>query len=285
MNRGIVITPNYSITPNNGLHIHGGIDPITLRQYMLFWDKIDYPTNNMIHIGGGNDIEFLKDVGIGQSTRILFKQLLPHENGLIMFNTQMAAYEINNKNEEEEWSIAQPTNTLFVPPKYSVNQGSLIFELYNAIQIPTEDVPLEDVYKFKKKRESELLELRDSMDTIVNSIIGAGNIPKQKTKAISKLHRDLNDFNRVMKESKFQRVKRSLQTVATDPLFGVASAAGVMQGLLPERFQPYFQTLNIAALGACAVKFAYKEMAVGRDVPERFRQFAYLNSINREFGV
>ena len=129
----------------------------------------------------------------------------------------MVAYDENNKNENEEWSIAQPTSSLIVPNQYAKKQGCLEFELYNAIQIPTEDVPLPEVIEFKKRRLSELLALRDSMDAIVDQVISSQYMPKRKTKAINKLHRDLNDFNRVMRETGFQRVKRSLTAIATDP--------------------------------------------------------------------
>ncbi|MCX4035476.1 DUF6236 family protein [Aeromonas caviae] len=283
MERGIVITPDYAILNNgHGLELKGPVEPINLRNYLLFWDKIDYPTNNMIHYGGGDDIDFLIQEGVAKSTSIRFRELRGDQNGFVFLATQMAAYEENNKNPEQEWSIAQPTQQLLIPQQYAKTQGCLEFELYNAIQIPTGDVPLPDVYEFKTRRKDELLALRDSMDTIVDSVLGSQDIPKRKNKALSKLHRDLNDFNRVMKETKFERVKRSLTAVATDPWFGVANALVLANDYLPKNYQPYVQTLNVAALGACAIKFAYKELSVGKAVPDNFSHFAYLSSIQRE---
>ncbi|SBO09475.1 hypothetical protein VME0621_01574 [Vibrio mediterranei] len=283
MERGIVVTPNYDIlNGGHGIQIHGPVEPINLRKYVLFWDKIDYPTNNMIHIGACNDIEFLIQEGVAKSSSVRFRELRGDQNGLIFLATQMSAYEDNNKNPEQEWSIAQPTQQLLIPQSYAKTQGCLEFELYNAIQIPTGDVPLAEVYEFKKRRNDELLALRDSMDAIVDSVLSSQDIPKRKSKAINKLHRDLNDYNRVLKETKFERVKRSLTAVATDPWFGVANAGVLVKDYLPENYQPYVQTLNVAALGGCAIKFAYKELNVGKSVPERFKHFAYLSSMNRE---
>lgn len=283
MDRGIIITPNYSIINNGqGININGGVDPTNLRNYLLFWDKIDYPVNNMIHVGGGNDIDFLIQEGVAKSTEIRFKELRGDQNGVIFLATQMAVYEENSKNINEEWSIAQPTSSLLIPQQYAKKQGCLEFELYNAIQVPTGDVPLSDVYEFKKRRNDELLALRDSMDSIVDSIINAQDIPKRKNKELTKLHRNLNDYNRVMKETKFQRVKRSLSVVATDPTFAVANVAALAAGYLPENLKSYIQPLNVAALGFCAAKFAYKEIIVGRSVPDEFNHFAYLSYIKRE---
>lgn len=281
--RGIVITPNYNIlNGGHGLQINGPVEPTNLRQYLLFWDKIDYPTNNMIHYGAGDDLDFLIQEGVAKSTSVHFRELRGDQNGLLFLAAQMATYEENNKNAEQEWSIAQPTDHLLIPQQYAKIQGCLEFELYNAIHVPTGDVPLPEVYEFKKRRNDELLALRDSMDLVVDSVLTAQDIPKRKIKVLNKLHRDLNDFNRVMKETKFERVKRSLTAVATDPWFGVANAGVLAKDYLPENYQPYVQTLNVAALGACAIKFAYKELSVGKSVPDNFKHFAYLSSIRRE---
>jgi|TARA_R110001583_G_C5634157_1_gene407318 hypothetical protein len=283
MERGIIITPNYSILNNgHGLQTNGSVEPVNIRKYLLFWDKIDYPTNNMIHIGGGQDVDFLIQEGIAKSTRVTFRELRGDQNGMLPLITQMAAYDENNKTNNEEWSIAQPTNQLIVPEQYSKKQGCLEFELYNAIQVPTGNVPLSEVVDFKNQRLPELLALRDAMDSIVDSVVAGQDIPKRKNKAISKLHRDLNDFNRVMKETGFERVKRSLTAVATDPWFGVSNGMMLGNGYLPQNYQPYMQTLNVAALGACAVKFAYSELKVGRNIPEKYKHFAYLSSIQKE---
>ena len=285
MQRGIIITPNYKVTDHGrGIEINGVVDPINLRKYCLLWDKIDYPVNNMIRVGGGDDIDFLMQEGTATSTEIRFREMRGDQNGIIMLATQMAAYEQACKNKNEEWSIAQPSSQLLIPDNYAKQQGCLEFELYDAIQIPTGNVSLQDVIDFKKKRKPELLALRDSMDSIVDGIVASQNIPKRKDKAISKLHRDLNDFNRVMKETKFERVKRSIKTIVTDPYYGATGVVVFGGGFLPENYQPYIQGLNVAGLGACALKFAYKECFVGRDVPLEFKHFAYLSSAHRELG-
>lgn len=283
MERGIVITPNYKVlNAGRGIQLSGCVDPVNLRKYLLFWDKIDYPVNNMIHVGGGSDIDFLIQEGIAKSTEVRFQKMEAHENGLLFLASQMAAFDANNKSENEAWSIAQPSDVLLVPANLSKLQGCLEFELYEAVQIPTGEVPLQDVLEFKQRRLPELLSLRDTMDAIVDQVMGAQDIPKRKTKALNKLHRDLNDFNRVITETKFERVKRSLTAVATDPWFGVASAAALVKDYLPENYQPYVQGLNVAALGTCALKFAYNELSVGKNIPSAFRHFAYISSIRRE---
>ncbi|WP_145586278.1 DUF6236 family protein [Yersinia kristensenii] len=282
MKRGIVITPDYDGCDSTyKVVIKGPPDPIELRKYILFWDKIDYPVNNIIHCSPEDDINFLIQEGIAKST-IVKLQGVGYISPSLFFNAQMAAYEANNRAKDEEWSIAQPTANLTIPAEYAMPQGCLEFELYNAFQIPAAEVPISDVLDFKLKREAELLALRDAMDTIVNNIINTQDIPKSKTKALNKLHRDLNNFNRVMSETKFQRVTRSIKTIATDPLFAVSAIPLVAGAFLPGNFQPYIQMVNLAGLGSSAIKFAYKEMTVGRAIQPEFKQFAYLSSMKKE---
>lgn len=281
MKRGIVITPNYDVSDiPNALEMKGSTDAIELRKYLLFWDKIDYPDNNLISYAPSEDIKFLIEQGIAQSTRVQFQSA--SSSPLLFLTAQMATYEENNKAKDEEWSIAQPTANLIIPEQYAKQQGCIEFELYNAFQIPDAEVPIADVLDFKLKREAELLALRDSMDTIVNHIINTHDIPKSKTKALNKLHRDLNDFNRVMSETKFKRVTRSIKTIATDPLFSVSAIPLAVGAFIPGNLQPYIQAVNLAGLGYSAIKFAYKEMTVGRAIPPEFKQFAYLSSMKKE---
>ncbi|WP_425668764.1 DUF6236 family protein [Vibrio owensii] len=283
MERGVIVTPDYEILNNGqGMQINGSVNPTNLRHYLLFWDKIDYPVNNMIHYQGGEDIDFLIQEGVAQSSEIRFREIKGDQSGFIFLSAQMAAYEANSKAEDQEWSIAQPTSQLVVPKEFAQTQGCLEFELYNAIQIPTGEVPLSEVFEFKIRRAPELESLREAMDGIVDSIVSSQNIPKRKNKALSRLHRDLNDFNKVMKETKFERIKRSLTTIATDPYFSVVNAGVLGNSYLPENYQPYVQTLNVAALGACAAKFTYKELSVGRSIPDKYKHFAYLSAIKQE---
>ena len=50
--RGIVIMTPFSFD-GTALELRGPIDPVSLRQYLLYWDKIDWPDNNMFSFGTG----------------------------------------------------------------------------------------------------------------------------------------------------------------------------------------------------------------------------------------
>ena len=53
------------------LSINGGIDPFRLRQYLMYWDKIDYPLNNIICVESTPEEKYLEEVGVLQRTLLL----------------------------------------------------------------------------------------------------------------------------------------------------------------------------------------------------------------------
>ena len=62
--RGLIISNPMQIDiVNHSLSGKGGLDPSELRFSLLYWDKLVYPSNNLISFGGGDNEEFLISVG------------------------------------------------------------------------------------------------------------------------------------------------------------------------------------------------------------------------------
>ena len=110
--RGIVITPQFDFDGQT-LRLKGGFDPASLRQYLLYWDKIDWPDNNIISIGESDDdgTAFLISTGILERTMVRFNSF----NGNIghaMLDMQVSALEMRNESEPGAWSLAQQSTHL-----------------------------------------------------------------------------------------------------------------------------------------------------------------------------
>jgi hypothetical protein len=74
MNRGVVIVPSFTF---DGRKLHFpelvGIEPLSLKHYLLYWDKIEYPNNNIIHIQSNADEQFLIDAAVLSRSNITVK--------------------------------------------------------------------------------------------------------------------------------------------------------------------------------------------------------------------
>lgn len=68
--RGIVVSAPVKINGGDLQMVANGVSPQELRYALLFWDKIDFPSNSIIHIASSSDFEFLIDEGIAQRTMI-----------------------------------------------------------------------------------------------------------------------------------------------------------------------------------------------------------------------
>lgn len=112
LEKGIIIAPSFTIH-DGGCRIHG-VSPLSLRQSLLFWDKIDVPANNAVYIGLDPDMQFLSDAGVLQQTLIS----VPQFSGNLAYRIiadQLAALRINDAREPGEWSISQCSNALLMP--------------------------------------------------------------------------------------------------------------------------------------------------------------------------
>lgn len=205
--RGIIVSSEYSGDKNTLVMHNAGIDPLKLRQYILYWDKIDYPSNNLIFMPLTPDEQYLENVGILKRTHvnISFNGSLPI-NPEIFINSQLAAFNKNNSVEGEIWSIAQPTKEVILPHKDSIETRSLQVELFNCLPVPTRDVNLEDILNFKEHRYDELQEFRWLLDEMYDEIINSCDKDLTKNKSIEKLQKKVLDINRVMDESKIKKM-------------------------------------------------------------------------------
>lgn len=206
--RGIVISP-VKIIGKNSMQASGTIDPIKLRQYLLYWDRIDFPQSNIIEFGESPEIQYLKKVGVMQQTNV---NIL--ENGemtALYLKAQLKALEINNSHEQGRWTLGQENIELVLPKDESVMEKGIEVNLYNSLPIPAEDTPLDDILLFKDKREDELLEFRNLMDNFYLELLKSGDSERAMTVYIDRIQRKVAEIDRVMNESMFNRVRGNVK--------------------------------------------------------------------------
>lgn len=280
--RGIVVTPEID-GDENSLHIKNiNIDSNKLRQYLLYWDKIDFPSNNIIYMESSPEVEFLQKSNVLKRTNYI-----PKINGVITINPQifldmqMYAFNQNNNNQDNEvWSIAQPTKKILLPKEDSIKARTLQVELYNSIPVPTSNVNLEDILNFKEHRYHELEEFRYLMDKMYISIMDSPDKDLLKDIAIVKLQNKINELNKVMDESK---IKRFLSTVKVELDFsGLGTLLGVGVGHTIN--SSAFSTIVGAVGGAVisSIKVSSEMSLKPREVPAELKDYAYLYYQNKE---
>lgn len=272
MKKGIVISPKFEPLPN-GLQISGDVDTADLRKYLLYWDEIVLAENNLIGIGS-NDFDFLQSAGVGRKERVIFQGSFQIDSR-IMISSQQAAWLENERKEPGVWSIAQSSSTPFFVD--GAIKSVIEFELYDALPIPSHDVPLNDILEFKQKRRDELIAFRVHLDGIYQSVLTAGNIPSAKSAEIEKLKLALNDINRTLSEGLIKKSLSSLRSTFESDFSGVIGtglAVGAIPGFIP--LPPIF-----AGLAAGGMYLGVKTL-MAPNVDTAMKPFNYIKSILRE---
>ena len=210
-NRGVIIIPPLRIEGAGVMIERSDIPPIDLRRYALYWDRIDWPDNNLVSLGGsGPETELLQQTGVLSRTRVVFSSWsgnVAHAFGIM----QLQAFAEHSRKEPGSWSIAQGQPELYLPSELTTPRRTIEVELYEALPVPTADVPLDRVLEFKAKRQAELLQFRARMDDLYQEVISAADIPRAKERAIERVQTSIDALVTVMDESHVSRILSSVK--------------------------------------------------------------------------
>lgn len=273
--RGIVISTPFEVLPEGGISCGGEPSPKDLRKYLLYWDEIDYPDNNLISVGAGPDLEFLISAGVAVRTQVQFQGRISSGKGEFFLLAQQAAFEKHNKENSGLWSLAQLSST-----PYFVNSQpttAIEYQLWNALPVPRHDVPLNDILEFKSRRNDELIALRIHLDEMYQSIISSADIPRAKNSIILKLEVALAEVDRVLSESGIAKTISSLRGYIASEFVNVAGT-----GLGAAGIAPYINIspLTAGAVGA-GIAFVVKPVLAPK-VSHANHPFTYVSSIRKE---
>jgi hypothetical protein len=278
--RGIIITSPFTFDGRTLNIINSGIDPVFLRHCLLFWDRIDWPDNNIISLGGETpETQFLTESLILTRTKIKLDRFSGNI-GYSLIIMQEAAFRFHNDTEPGLWSLAQESTNLVLPRETSTEKRTIEIELYKYIPVPDRVVSLEDILNFKEKRKDELLSFRSLMDGLYREIMNSKDIPRSKIAAIEKLQISIADLHRVMKESSIKRclstlkVELNLSDLIKDALLSGA-VANVAFGISPEM-------AAIIGISTSAIKIGLKIVPIGSRIPTNLIDYAYLYYLEKE---
>ena len=133
--RGIIIAPPYRIEGDT-LSLQGAqIDPLALRQAVLYWDLIDWPTNNVIHFddSGQPEVLLLKQAGILTRSNAAVAVTIPTSVAFTYAMTQLLILFANNQRPNQQWSIGQQSLDIYLPTDQPIMTRTAEVELYRCV--------------------------------------------------------------------------------------------------------------------------------------------------------
>lgn len=282
MTRGIVVVPGMCV---GGRTIYSGdlAGSTPFRQYALYWDKIDWPHNNIwdfVHGLDGPDCRYLAAAGVLTRTNVEFEGTVNAQEILPL--TQLAALDMHNKCEPGQWSMAQHGLTLISPTETTVPGRAIEVELYGLLPVPTDDVPMDRVLEFRHRRYDELLALRDELDVFYLEIANNVDFARAKLQAETRIRRVLRDLHTAFNETFARRLLTSwkVELNVTRMLMDGGFLAGV--GMTANASPVVVAALGIAGAAAGTLTVGAVHLRRGENIPESLRPFAYLVHVEKE---
>ncbi len=273
--RGIVISPQFQILPNGAINFGSSPDPFDLRKYLMYWDEIDYPTSNLVHVESSSDIQYLEETKHLKRTVVQFSSANIDEKFFI--STQEAAYRENNSKEPSTWSMAQLSSTQCYTQQTS--KIGVDFELYGMLPVPSENTPLNDILEFKELRKDELSDFRAHLDEIYQKIISSSDIPRAKSSEISKLELAVKNIDKTLNESAIRRKITNLRNTINDDFLGIAGT-GLGAASLASQIS---MTPLLAGMAGAGIFATIKSLSMPSS-STCSASFNYLNSIRNNFN-
>ncbi|MCK2177323.1 MULTISPECIES: DUF6236 family protein [Enterobacter] len=199
MKRCVISPAMRLVQDEQGVRMNGGLKSEDINYYILFWDRIVVPSTQVVHRQLKNEDEL---IGLGVITRPMLKGLETGglESRYLSYQLQLLE-EYRRENKGEDWSLHQVGED-FVSLESSDKQHSdLRIEIFNALPIPSENIPLADILEFKERRKQQFIDFHEYLDELYKHIISCPDDPLLSAKAYVSFEESLSTIRRFSEEN------------------------------------------------------------------------------------
>lgn len=184
----------------------GPIDETLIRTAVLFVDKIDVPSNQIILVGETvKAIEGLKALGLVDRTMVM-------PSGAIGYNEIVScpwrAYLELDKREPGKWSIWQSPDYPVIPKDELAPDLAFQLKITDEFISPGPNVPFDDVLMFKDRHKDELAALRYYIEETAFKLAKEGDV-RLVNLELEKLELALEDYRKKAGQSNLSKVFQS----------------------------------------------------------------------------
>jgi len=200
--RGLVLFSPSSVTGSSYNLASAHLDKQGLRSSLLYWDKLAWAKSSFIHTPNSPEIEDLVKIGVMQTPEFQLRgsgavedlMIAAHEHALTFFENQAPGM----------WSAGEGVNSFKNNNTAQLElQSGTGLTLYNALPVPSADVPLVEILDFKDRRKAELLIFRAHLDAMAKLISSADDSVEALEKALKELDTACSDLIKVTREWQF----------------------------------------------------------------------------------
>lgn len=227
LERGIIASPGIINRLQQGFQMQRSLTIEELQYYILYWDKIVIPGNNLVYIGLPEE-DLLLQAGAIERPRVGFQGSFQGDQvtDAIMSCQSLVAKELV-KDKSVDWVIHQFGGDSLFPDGFNQRRNVIRVDLSGVLPVPAENIY--EILEFKNRRKDELKQLHAYLDSVYELVLSAPDQELAHRKAISDLSNAINDLDTVFKE-RFENTKKyditaELNLNGKDISVGAASGA------------------------------------------------------------
>ena len=250
MERGVIASPGIITPLPQGFRMERNISSEELRYYVLYWDRVVIPGNNLVYIGIPEEDDLIA-CGAITRPRIVFEGSFQGDQVThAMLSCQSIAAKELVGDKSTDWVIHQIGHTAVFPSDFNEERNIIRVDLARTLPVPSADTPICEILEFKERRQSELKELHDALDEFYEQILVAPDPELTKMKSVTRLQESIAALGKVSKE-KFS-ISRQFDFSVQLNLDGKEISVGAASGAIIDFFATGF-TIPIATLLGAAV--------------------------------
>ncbi|WP_409295034.1 DUF6236 family protein [Pseudomonas sp. KCJK8670] len=198
--RGLILSLPMSAEGNTLTLKQDFLDPQDLRSSLMYWDRLSWPESNVMGSPTYGDVEFLKSAGVLERPKIIFQGRADFAQ--VILGLQNAALMNYERTAPGIWSLSQGANSVENRSVVAPEPGTLV-KLLNAVPVPAEEVPLEEILRFKAKRRDELLAFRDHFEELVSRVSANPDPDEELRRVLKEVDQACSDLVKTTREWQF----------------------------------------------------------------------------------
>lgn len=281
MDRGIIAAPGIIKPIDRGFVMERSISAQKLRYYVMYWDKVVIPGNNLVYISVPEESDLIASGAISRP-RVEFRGSFSGDQvTYAILSCQSIVAEKLVREEDTDWVVHQIGGQFVVPKIFSEDKTIIRVALAGALPVPAGDTPIADIVDFKERRRDELKELRDALDEMYQEILRTPDRDLATKKALSRLQESISRIDQSVVE-RFARSRKFDLSVHLN-LSGKDFTLGASAGALVDFYGTGF-TLPIATIAGAVLSLLRIDASAERTFKpaEEKSKLAYLSCASKE---
>ena len=281
MDRGVIAASSIIRPLEQGFVMERSISKEELRYYILYWDKVVIPGNNLVYIAVPEEEELIASQAIARP-RVQFQGTYQGSQVTdAILGCQALVAERLVQDKTVDWVLHQVGDSLALPSNFVSQRDTIRVALANTLPVPYAEVPVQEILKFKQNRKDELVELHNSIDELYFEVLNSPDKGLATKKAVFRFQSAIQNIDKTSHE-RFKKTRKYDLSVELN-LNGKDIIAGASAGALIGFFGGGFAIPITAAIGAVVpmIKINAKASYTFKPAKENTK-LAYISNASKE---